>query len=300
MKEFRDLMAKDIDDANVYLIGIPFDKNASVGKGASEAPRVLRELSYELPAFDAKGQDLREKIKIYDFGDILTEDFNKMEEEITNKLYSKEGLHLIFGGDHSIAIASERAFFNRCKKLNKTPVIIHIDAHPDICDEYEGNKYSHACPIYRALEYGYEDKNITLIGVRGFEAQEVETFKKHPLLDVFKANDVKMMGIELLIKILKTKYSDDKYLIYISYDIDANDPCYAPGTGTPESFGLSNFETMTLIQGIITNLNVDTLDIVEVAPPLDVNNITSWLAVKSLYEFFTAYIQKTAQNLDIL
>ena len=271
MKEFRDLMAKDIDEANVYLIGIPFDKNASVGKGASEAPRVLRELSYELPAFDAKGQDLREKIKIYDFGDILTEDFNKMEEEITNKLYSKEGLHLIFGGDHSIAIASERAFFNRCNKLNKTPVIIHIDAHPDICDEY-----------------------------RGFEAQEVETFKKHPLLDVFKANDVKMMGIELLIKILKTKYSDDKYLIYISYDIDANDPCYAPGTGTPESFGLSNFETMTLIQGIITNLNVDTLDIVEVAPPLDVNNITSWLAVKSLYEFFTAYIQKTTQNLDIL
>ena len=94
------------------------------------------------------------------------------------------------------------------------------------------------------------------------------------------------MGIDLLVKILKAKYSDEKYLIYISYDIDANDPSYAPGTGTPEAFGLTSFETTSLITSLISYLNVDTLDIVEVAPPLDVNNITSWLALKSLYEFF--------------
>lgn len=286
MKEFRDLLTDKIEEANVYLIGVPFDKNASVGKGASKAPSVLRELSYDLPAFTSNGMDLREKIKIYDLGDILTEDFEKMEKEFSEKLYNQKGFHLIFGGDHSIAIASERAFFNKCKELNKTPVIIHIDAHPDICDVYEGSKYSHACPIYRALEYGYEDENITLVGVRGFEAQEIETFKKHPLLDVFKTSDIKTMGIDLLVKILKAKYSDEKYLIYISYDIDANDPSYAPGTGTPEAFGLTSFETTSLITSLISYLNVDTLDIVEVAPPLDVNNITSWLALKSLYEFF--------------
>lgn len=292
MKEFRDLLTLNEKEANVFLLGVPLDKNASVGKGASLAPRVLRELSHDLPPLDRFGHDLR-KIKLFDLGDLLSEDFDVLQKDFANKLYTKKGFHLIFGGDHSIAIASERAFFDYAKSLNKIPVIIHIDAHPDICDEYHGSKYSHACPIYRSLEYGYEDENITLCGVRGFELQEMETFKKHPLLDVFKADDIKLLGIDRFISLLKAKYNSNKYLIYISYDIDANDPSFAPGTGTPEAFGLTNRETMTLITSLIKDLNVDTLDIVEVAPPLDINNITSRLALKTLYEVFYVISQKT-------
>ena len=195
------------------------------------------------------------------------------------------------GGDHSIAIASERAFFDDCVARGKIPVIIHMDAHPDICDVYEGSKYSHACPIFRALEYGYKDENITMVGIRGFEAQEIETFKKHPKLDVFKAFDIKKLGVEALLTLLVSKYKDSKYEVYFSYDIDANDPAYAPGTGTPEAFGLTNFETVAILTGLVANLNVTCLDIVEVAPPLDVNNITSWLALKSLYELFHTLIE---------
>lgn len=99
------------------------------------------------------------------------------------------------------------------------------------------------------------------------------------------------MGIHTFIEILKAKYNGDFYLFYISYDIDANDPAYAPGTGTPEAFGLSNFETMGIVTGIVENFDVDILEIVEVAPPLDVNNITSWLALKTLYEVFATLIQ---------
>lgn len=291
MKEFRDLLTLKEEEANVFLVGVPFDKNASVGKGASFAPKVLRELSYNLPPLDRMGNDLR-KIKLFDIGDFKDEDFSILENRFANELYTKQGFHLIFGGDHSIAIASERAFFNYAKSKNKIPVIIHIDAHPDICDVYNNSKFSHACPIYRSLEYGYEDKNITLLGIRGFELQEIETFKKHPLIDVFKAQDIKLLGVERLISYLKTKYDDDKYLLYISYDIDANDPAYAPGTGTPEAFGLTNFETMNIITSLVKEFNVDTLDIVEVAPPLDINNITSWLALKTLYEVFHEIIEK--------
>ena len=292
MKEFRDLLTLKEEEANVFLVGVPFDKNASVGKGASFAPKVLRELSYDLPPLDRMGNDLR-KIKLFDIGDFKDEDFSILENRFANELYTKQGFHLIFGGDHSIAIASERAFFNYAKSKNKIPVIIHIDAHPDICDVYNNSKFSHACPIYRSLEYGYEDKNITLLGIRGFELQEIETFKKHPLIDVFKAQDIKLLGVERLIGYLKAKYDDDKYLLYISYDIDANDPAYAPGTGTPEAFGLTNFETMNIITSLVKEFNVDTLDIVEVAPPLDINNITSWLALKTLYEVFHEIIEKT-------
>ena len=289
-KEFRDLITKKEKDANVFICGIPFDANASVGKGAVRAPQVLRELSYYLPALDMVGNDLT-KVKIYDCGDYSGLDFNKLTTDLQFNFLSKKGFHVILGGDHSIAIASERAFYCKCLKENKEPVIIHIDAHPDICDVYEGSKYSHACPNYRALEYGYDEKNITLIGVRGFESQEIDILKKHKNIDVFKAVDVKKLGVDKLIEYLLKKYSDKKYLIYLSYDIDANDPAYAPGTGTPEAFGLTNFETVTLISGIIAGLNVDTMDMVEIAPPLDVNNITSWLGLKTLYEVFSTLIK---------
>lgn len=290
MNEFRDLMAKDENEANVFLCGVPFDKNASVGKGASLAPKVIRELSYDLPALDMVGNNLT-KVKIYDLGDFCGDNFENLQKEIHDKLLTKDGFHIILGGDHSIAIASERAFYDDCLKRGKTPVIIHMDAHPDICDVYEGSKYSHACPIFRALEYGYKDENITMVGIRGFEAQEIETFKKHPKLDVFKSFDIKKLGVEALLTLLVAKYRDPQYEVYFSYDIDANDPAYAPGTGTPEAFGLTNFETVAILTGLIANLNVTCLDIVEVAPPLDVNNITSWLALKSLYEVFHTLIE---------
>ena len=290
MNEFRDLMAKSEEEANVFLCGVPFDKNASVGKGASLAPQVIRELSYDLPALDMLGNDLR-KVKIHDLGDFCGDSFEELEKNFADNLLIKDGFHIILGGDHSIAIASERAFYDSCIKRNKVPVIIHMDAHPDICDVYEGSKYSHACPIFRALEYGYEDRNITMLGIRGFEAQEIETFKKHPNLDVFKSFDIKKLGVEALLTLLVSKYRDEKYEVYFSYDIDANDPAYAPGTGTPEAFGLTNFETVAILTGLIANLNVTCLDIVEVAPPLDVNNITSWLALKSLYEVFHTLIE---------
>ena len=283
-------MAKSEEEANVFLCGVPFDKNASVGKGASLAPQVIRELSYDLPALDMLGNDLR-KVKIHDLGDFCGDSFEELEKNFADNLLTKDGFHIILGGDHSIAIASERAFYDSCIKRNKVPVIIHMDAHPDICDVYEGSKYSHACPIFRALEYGYEDRNITMLGIRGFEAQEIETFKKHPNLDVFKSFDIKKLGVEALLTLLVSKYRDEKYEVYFSYDIDANDPAYAPGTGTPEAFGLTNFETVAILTGLIANLNVTCLDIVEVAPPLDVNNITSWLALKSLYEVFHTLIE---------
>lgn len=289
-KEFRELMVKKEKDANVFICGIPFDGNASVGKGAAKAPQVLRELSYALPPLDMVGNDLT-KVKIYDCGDFSALDFNKLTTDLQFEFLSKKGFHIILGGDHSIAIASERAFYCKCLKENKEPVIIHIDAHPDICDVYDGSKYSHACPNYRALEYGYNDKNVTLIGVRGFEAQEIEILKKHKNVDVFKAVDVKKLGVENLLDYLIKKYSNKKYLVYLSYDIDANDPAYAPGTGTPEAFGLTNFETASLICGIIAGLNVDTMDMVEIAPPLDVNNVTSWLGLKTLYEVFGTLIK---------
>ena len=90
---------------------------------------------------------------------------------------------------------------------------------------------------------------------------------------------------------LKTRF-DDSYAIYLSYDIDINDPSFAPGTGTPEAFGPTSRMVLDLVLGLFDNLPIKAFDIVEVSPKLDTNDITSWLALKTIYEVFNVLIKK--------
>ena len=160
-----------------------------------------------------------------------------------------------------------------------------------ICDEYDDSKFSHACTNRRSLDYGYENENIVMVGIRGFEEQEVIYFKNNPSLKVYTANDCFTLGISQIINEIKEKF-DDRYAIYLSYDIDINDPSFAPGTGTPEAFGLTSRMVLELIIGLFENVNVKAFDIVEVSPKLDCNDITSWLALKTMYEVFKVLISK--------
>lgn len=287
-KAFRGILTENINEAKILLTGIPFDKNASIGKGASLAPERLRELSQYFPPLTMDGEDIS-NCKMYDFGDILDNglDSHSYFEIVKEKVYKNidlNKLNLYFGGDHSVAIPLQRAFLDKAKEQNKKIAIIHIDAHPDICDIYDDSELSHACPIRRAIDYGYSKEDITLIGIRGFELQEVEYFEKHPEIKVFRSSEINKSGISNILTYLKYKYQDQ--LIYLSYDIDANDPCFAPGTGTPEPFGLDSKDILEIIKFIFKNLNVVAMDLVEIAPPLDSNDITSWLGLKTLYEIF--------------
>lgn len=278
---FRDLMTKNIDESDVILVGIPYDLGCSCGKGASLAPSVIRELSSYLPPFTQDGKSLK-NIKMFDYGDISS--FDEIEGKFSTVLRNNK-FNLIIGGDHSVSIPTQKSFYEYAKSLNKTPVIIHIDAHPDICDFYDGSKYSHACTNMRAIENGYDKENITLVGIRGYEEQEVIFLGNHPELKVYNASYLNDFGFKDTIEYLFQKYKDnDKYLIYLSYDIDANDPSFAPGTGTPEAFGLNSIELMKFIKELVANLPIKVLDIVEISPILDTNNITSWLALKTIYE----------------
>ena len=292
---FRGLLTEDIKLSKVTLTGIPFDKNASVGKGASLAPQKLRELSQHLPPLTRNGEDIS-SCKIYDTGDILYQNesyeeyFNKIENQVKEYL-SLQQMNLFIGGDHSIAIPLQKAFLAEAKRRNKKAAIIHIDAHPDICDIYEDNKYSHACPIRRAIDNGFHKEDIVLSGMRGFELQEIKYFKENPEIDVFYSSFIQKKGIIPVIDKIKEKFNDD-YLIYLSYDIDANDPAYAPGTGTPEPFGLNTLDVLNIIKFIFRNCNVKAMDLVEIAPPLDCNDITSWLGLKTLYEIFNIINRK--------
>lgn len=278
---FRDLLTKNLEESDVILLGIPYDEGCSCGKGASLAPKVIRELSSFLPPFTADGKSLK-NLKLYDYGDVL--EFSKIEDKFKEVL-SHNKFNLVLGGDHSVSIPTEKAFLDYAKSLNKTPVIIHIDAHPDICDFYDGSKNSHACTNMRAIDNGYKTEDITLVGIRGYEEQEVIYLDLHKELEVYNASYLNEFGFEKVLKSLFNKYKNsEKHLVYLSYDIDANDPSFAPGTGTPEAFGLNSIKLLNFIKELFLNLPIRVMDIVEVSPVLDTNNITSWLALKTIYE----------------
>lgn len=285
-KPFRGLLCSQINEADVVLTGLPYDLGCSCGTGANLAPKVLRELSAFLPPLTMDGMPIT-PLKIYDNGDIdAVDNYYSVVESKTKELFKLNKFLLFIGGDHSVSIPLEKNFLEKAKSNNKIPVIIHIDAHPDICDEYDGSRYSHACPNMRAIDNGYLTENIILIGIRGYEQQEVDYFSKHPEIKVVNASYINENGFNEIFEYLKKKYQNDKYEIYLSYDIDANDPSFAPGTGTPEAFGLNSNELMKFIKNLITHLPINAMDIVEVSPSLDCNNITSWLALKTLYEIF--------------
>ena len=289
---FRELLTFDMEDCNVILTGIPYDEGCSCGGGAKLAPKKIRELSSFLPPYSMDGEDLT-NIKIFDSGDLVKTNNNFFEflKEEACKRFEYNKFPLFIGGDHSVSIPLEQAFYDYALSINKIPTIIHLDAHPDICHFYDGSLYSHACTNKRSIDYGYKPENIVLIGIRGFEGQEIEYFNEHPELKVYTANDCYKLGISKIIEELKLKF-DDRYAIYLSYDIDINDPSCAPGTGTPEAFGPSSRMVLELIIGLFENLNINAMDIVEVSPKLDCNDITSWLALKTLYEVFNVMVKK--------
>ena len=286
--DFRELKTYDIHKANILLGSASYDLGCSCGSGTNKAPKMLKELSRYLPPFDANFHNL-ERVKIYDFCDISNqnqeEDFYEALETQASKMLEYDKFMLFFGGDHSVSVPLEKAFYKKYHELGFTPVIIHIDAHMDILDEYMGSKMSHACPNRRALENGYQASDIHMVGIRSYEKGEVEFKQKNPLLHVVTADLFRELGAKEVVKQIQDKH-DDKAVYYISFDIDAIDPGFAPGTGTPESFGLTPLEMRAFFEEVFTNLNVKAMDLVEISPLLDVNNITSWLGLKLLYEIF--------------
>lgn len=288
---FRDIQKIVRNKANIIFTGIAFDENTSIGKGASFAPDHLRELSKSIPGV-TKDAEFLTNVRLFDNGDFIRQKdetikqfFARIQKE-SQSLYGHEQFNIFIGGDHSVNIPLVAGFLVYAKAVGKIPVYIHLDAHPDLMDVYLGNSLSHATPVRRHLDAGLEHENLVMAAIRGFEAEEVIFFAKHPEIKLYKASTIKERGIKEIVEEIKNRFGDDKYVIYFSYDIDATDPSFAPGTGTPEAFGLSSDDTLHFALEISKLPNTIAMDIVEISPPLDHNDTTSWLALKTIYEIF--------------
>lgn len=285
--------ADSIDEAKICIMGVPFDGAVSLEKGAAKGPETIRNLSIDLSDVAEDFVPIKEKL-LYDIGDIVPElnwekYFRRVEDEAF-ELISRDKFCLFLGGDHSVTIPLHKAFGRYHKeKLGKEKIgVIHFDAHYDLCPEYDGHKWSHACTEARALEGLVNGQDLFFVGIRVAELSEFETMEKHPGIRTIKAEEVNEKGCQYVVSELE-KHFKDYDAIYLTLDIDVLDPAFAPGTGTPVAGGLTSRELINIFKKIIRSLPIKAMDIVEVAPPLDVNNITSWAALRIIHEVFTVF-----------
>lgn len=286
-KPWGELNCGELNDADVCIMGVPFDGAVSCGKGASVAPEKIRSLSRYLPVVTEEGKEIS-KLKVYDHGDVAVdlnwEKYFSLVEKEAQLLFESGKFCIFFGGDHSVTIPLTKAFGQHFQ--GKKIGIIHFDSHPDLCNEYDGHKWSHASPLRRAVDDIITPADLAQIGIRSYEVEEVVFYKEHPELLLLRAYDVFKEGWEETANKIVEKFK--KYdAVYISLDIDVLDPAFAPGTGTPEAGGLSSRELIEIMKELLTRLPIAGMDLVEVSPPLDsINNITSWAALKIVYEVF--------------
>ena len=287
IKAWREIATENADTADVNIMGITFDGAASVGKGAAMGPEQIRKCTEVLPPVNQTGQFFRE-LRVYDAGDVeFSLNWHKYYGDVEAKAAEllETGKFCIFlGGDHSVTIPLSKAV--RKVHPDKKIGFVHFDSHPDLCDEYEDSKWSHACPFRRVVEDVITPGDLAQVGIRSYEYEEIEFFAEHPELTVIKAYDIFQEGYKAAAEKLVEKFADYDF-VYITLDIDALDPAFAPGTGTPEAGGLSSRELMYIINELMNRTPVKAMDIVEVSPPLDTENqITSWAAAKVIYEVF--------------
>jgi agmatinase len=192
-------------------------------------------------------------------------------------------LALFLGGDHSVTIPLVTAF---SRTVSGRFGVIHFDAHPDLMDEYDGHRWSHACTERRVLELSnIEPRHLVFVGLRSWMAGELAFFDIHPEISIHTARDVYRRGIGAVADDIVAQLQGID-AVYFTLDIDGLDPAYAPGTGAPEAGGLSTRELLELLRLVCARLPIRALDIVEVAPPLDNADVTSFAAAKVIYEVF--------------
>lgn len=248
------------------VLGIPFDDNSSFMHGPSRAPGRIREALHSGSAnlCTESGFDLAGSSAWHDVGDIVFDDVESAFEEIETNISTlvAHGLRVLtIGGDHSITYPIIQAYSRKYSGMT----ILQLDAHPDLYDELEGNRDSHACPFARIMENGLV-KRLVQVGVRTMnphQRQQAERFGVH----VIEARDWS-----------PRKLDDLEGPLYLSLDMDVLDPAFAPGVSHHEPGGLSTRDVL----GIIQNLKAPLVgaDIVEYNPERDPLGITAMVAAK--------------------
>jgi len=199
---------------------------------------------------------------------------------------------LSVGGDHLVSLPVMRAIAKQTGPLG----MVHFDAHTDTWDGYFGGfKYTHGTPFRRAVEEGLLDPKRTVqIGIRGALYSDAEdTWGQEQGIRVIDIDEFNAMGVEATIAEARRVVGDGA--TYVSFDVDALDPVYAPGTGTPEIGGMTTLQAQHLVRGL-QGLNLVGGDVVEVSPPFDPSGNTALVGATMMFEILCVLAQSVRKR----
>jgi arginase len=263
----------------ISLLGIPFDANSSFLRGPAKAPPLIREALYSdsTNLWTEDGTDLGRTGALHDAGDLeLPENsipaFTAIEAAVWRTLGLGHPL-ISLGGDHSITYAIIRGFRPRWPELT----ILHFDAHPDLYDELDGKKHSHACPFARIMEERLAQR-LVQVGIR--------TMNGH------QAQQAKRFGVEVVTMRELHRFAELTLEgpLYISFDVDVLDPAFAPGVSHYEPGGMSVREVLSCLQSLHTP--IVGADIVEYNPTRDHHTQTAMVCAKVLKEIAARMLRR--------
>ncbi len=273
-------------DADVAVLGAPFDMGTQYRAGARFGPRAIREASTLFSfghdgAYDFEDDVVylpKEAVTIVDVGDadIVHTDTEKSHDNIelaVRKILEAGALPVVLGGDHSVHIPCIRAF------SDEEPVhIVHIDAHLDFVDERHGVRYGHGNPLRRASEMAHVT-GMTQLGIRNVSSSNQADYAaaREAGSEILSVRDVRRLGADGVLRRIP-----DGVRYYLTIDVDGFDPSIAPGTGTPSHGGFLYYEVLEILQGLSKQGDIAGIDLVEVAPDYDPAGITAMLAAQLL------------------
>lgn len=269
-------------DAKVVLYGMPMDWTASFRPGARFGPNRIREVSIGLEEYSPYLDKHLEEVAYFDAGDMplpfgnAVRSISQINDYVT-KLLAKDKFPLGLGGEHLVSWPIIQAVHQKHPNVK----VIHIDAHADLREEYEGEVLSHSTPIRKVCQLiGAE--NVYSFGIRSGMREE---------FDYAKTSGMYMARYEVakpLAEVLPTLAGEK---VYVTIDIDVLDPAYAPGTGTAEAGGISSTELLEAIHLIArSHVEVVGADLVEVAPAYDTSDQTAIAASKCVREILLGWV----------
>ena len=260
-----------LDNARIGLLGVPYDAASSFQRGAARGPSAIREAltSSATNGWTESLVDLRAPGVVIDAGDVgvtgTNDDIRARIESAMTAVMASSNRPIVLGGDHSITYPLVRAVRKRYPRL----AILHIDAHNDLYDTFEGDKYSHACPFARIMEERLADR-LVQVGIR--------TVNQH------QREQAERFGVEV---VAMRDWNDGRVFsfaepLYVSVDLDALDPAFAPGVSHREAGGFSSRQVIEIIQRV--RATIIGADVVECNPSLDPAGITPSVGAKIVRE----------------
>lgn len=268
-------------NSKYVVLPVPYDKTSTWGQGAEKGPLAILEASANMELYDIETKTQAYKKGVFTSEPIITDKnpeflFEMVLEKARNFIKDEKFL-ITIGGNHCVPIGSCKAYSEKYPNLS----VLQIDAHSDMRDSYQDNKFSHACAMARMSEWAKP----VMVGIRSMDASEIESVKGK---DVFYASYVRKNPT--WIKEAVNALTED---VYITIDLDGFDPSIMSATGTPEPGGLYWYETLELFEEVAKTKNIVGFDVVELCPN-EFSNPSNFMAAKLIYKImsFIEYYKK--------